>query len=124
MDNLLNYIAKDIQNKMTRFGIVAEFHTEEAFDYANRPYIKIVSSNFIMQPMIFKDIHAEGRVYITLYKEGNEQYTDIQVVISLRYNHWNGGNNGFDYVRFGYVINSKDYQSGISNFLESNEELL
>lgn len=50
---------------MTRFGIVAEFHPEEALDYANHPFLKMVSSDFIIQPMIFKDIHCEGEVSIT-----------------------------------------------------------
>lgn len=124
MDNILNYIAKDIQNKMMRFGIVADFHMEEAFDYANRPFIKVVSSNFIIQPMIFKDIHAEGRVHIVLSKEDNVQYNSYEVVIGLRYHHWNGGSNGFDYVKFEYILNSKDDQNGNPRFLTINEQLL
>lgn len=124
MNNVFNYIAKDIQNKMMRFGIVADFHTEEAFDYANRPFIKVVSSNFIIQPMIFKDIRAEGRVHIILSKEGNEQQVSIQIVIGLRYNHWNGGSNGFDYIRFEYILNSKDYQNGNPRFFTIKEQFL
>lgn len=123
MDNVLNYIAKDIQNKMTRFGIVAEFHPEEALDYANRPYIKMVSSDFIIKPMIFKDIHCEGEVYIT--KRGdNKEFTDIHINIALRYNHWDGGRNGFDYASFKYYLDTDECNSSNPCFLATEEKLL
>lgn len=124
MNNVLNHIAKDIQNKMTRYGIVAEFHVEEALDYANRPYIKIVSSNFIIQPMIFKDIHAEGNVYVTKHEVNGNRFTDIHVCIGLRYNHWDGGSNGFDYASFKYFLDADDYESGDACFLTTENKLL
>ena len=122
MNNVLNHIAKDIQNKMTRFGIVAEFHPEEAFDYANRPYIKMVSSDFIIQPMIFKDIHCEGEVYITKHGD-NKEFTDIHINIELRYNHWDGGRNGFEYAKFKYFLDTDDYEAGNPCYLTSEYKL-
>lgn len=122
MNNVLNHIAKDIQNKMTRFGIVAEFHPEEALDYANRPYIKIVSSNFIIQPMIFKDIHCEGEVYITKHGD-NKEFTDIHINIELRYNHWDGGRNGFDYASFKYYLDTDECDSSNPCFLATEYKL-
>lgn len=112
MNNVLNYIAKDIQTKMTRFCIVADFHIEEALNYANRSYDKIVSSNFIIQPMIFKDIHAEGPVRITLRDVGGCVYREINIRVELRHNYWTGGQNGFDFAKFMYLLKNKDYMNG------------
>ena len=124
MNNVLNYIAKDIQTKMTRFGIVADFQIEDAFDYANRPYIKIVSSNFIMQPMIFKDIHAEGCVDIILHEIDGKVFTSIHIIVELRYNHWTGGQNGFDFAKFKYFLKNEDYMDGNVKGMECEQTIL
>ena len=118
MSKVLDYIAKDIQSKMTRLGIVADFKAVEDKDYMGQTYTKIVSSDFIMQPMKFKDIHAEGRIWVEDYAK----YPDcklITVQIELKWNHWDGGSNGMRYGSFQYCIDNEFYDNDEAQYVEN-----
>ena len=118
MSKVLDYIAKDIQSRMTRLGIVADFKAVEAQDDMGQTYTKFVSSNFIMQPMIFKDIHAEGRIWVEDYAK----YPDcklITVQVELKWNHWDGGSNGMRYGSFQYCIDNELYANDEAQYVES-----
>lgn len=54
--NILSYIAKDIQKTCERLGIYAEF--------TPRSEKLIESSDFKMEPAIFKSIHVEADLHI------------------------------------------------------------
>lgn len=85
--NILSYIAKDIQKTCERLGIYAEF--------APKDEKHIVSSDFKVQPAIFKNIFVQANVNIKLSTtQGEDDILDIDVSLHYRYTEWDGGENG------------------------------
>lgn len=85
--NILSYIAKDIQKTCERLGIYAEFIPMDEK--------RIVSSDFKMQPAIFKSIHVEADLHIHPSEvSGEDDVLDIDVSLYYRYYPWEGGENG------------------------------
>lgn len=85
--NILSYIAKDIQKTCERLGIYAEFTPKDEKH--------IVSSDFKMEPAIFKSIHVEADLHIHPSEvSGEDDVLDIDVSLHYRYYHWEGGENG------------------------------
>lgn len=105
MKKILDFIAEDIQTRMTRLGIVANFHAVEPKVNLSNSY-KIVSSDFIMTPMIFKNIHAEVKVFVSTNPK-DEDCKFISCFVNLHYNTWNNGMNGFEFGKFCYTISNE-----------------
>lgn len=113
--NILSYIAKDIQNTCERLGIYAEFTPKDEKH--------IVSSDFKMQPAIFKSIHVEVSVNVHPSEfDGEDDILDIDVSIYYRYYHWEGGENGESLGWCKYKI-QKSYYDQDKVFVDNFEQL-
>lgn len=85
--NILSYIAKDIQKTCERLGIYAEF--------TPRSEKLIESSDFKIQPAIFKKIFVQANINTKpSTTQGEDDVLDINVSLNYRYNEWDGGENG------------------------------
>lgn len=114
--NILSYIAKDIQKQCERLGIYAEF---TPMDDEKR----IVSSDFKMQPAIFKSIHVEVNLYIRKSEISvQDDILDINVSLSYRYSLWEGGSNGFNLGWAMYQIQQTNFENDIV-FIDKVEKL-
>ncbi len=116
MKAILDFITEDIQTRMTRLGIVANFHIEETTDLRNNTRIKLVSSRFTMTPMIFKEIYVEVNVFVYDNSE-YENYKEIRCDVSLCYKTWDNGMNGLNYGSFLYTIENKWFEKDDPRFL-------
>lgn len=100
--NILSYIAKDIQKTCERLGIYAEFTPKDEK--------RIESSDFKMQPAIFKSIHVNADVRIHKSEVSEEDdVLDIDVSLHYRYYHWDGGENGCDIGWIKYQIQQSNF---------------
>lgn len=115
MKAILDFITEDIQTRMTRLGIVANFHAVEPKVNLSNSY-KIVSSDFIMTPMIFKEIYVEVNVFVYDNSE-YENYKEIRCDVSLCYKTWDNGMNGLNYGSFLYTIENKWFEKDDPRFL-------
>lgn len=110
--NILSYIAKDIQKTCERLGIYAEFILMDEKH--------IVSSDFKMQPAIFKSIHVEADLHIYPSEvSGEDDVLDIDVSLHYRYYHWEGGENGCNIGWMKYQIQQAHFNKDkvyIDNF--------
>ena len=75
-----------------RLGINATFKISK-----ENGRFKIKSSSFKITPMMFKNVHLCGDIYLDKQKNGYE----IQINIGYCYEHWDGGING---CALGYII--------------------
>lgn len=114
--NILNAIVNDVQSTMLRLGVNSQFTIGVAKDYRNEEYIKIIGSNFFMQPMIFKNIHVEG----VIKSVANEKEDSIDYIVRLEYNYcaWNNGENGIDIGRIIYRVENKWAEKDNARFME------
>ena len=103
--NILNAIVNDTHYVMLRLGVNCQFTLGTAKNYRGEEYITLVGSNFIMQPMIFKNIHVEGIVKQVANEK--EDFIDFIVRLEYQFTTWDNGNNGTDIGRIIYRIENK-----------------
>lgn len=113
---ILNAIVNDVQSTMLRLGVNSQFTIGVAKDYRNEEYIKIIGSNFFMQPMIFKNIHVEGVIKSVV----NEKEDSIDYIVRLEYHYcaWNNGENGIDIGKIIYRVENKWAEKDNARFME------
>ena len=114
--NILNAIVNDAHYVMMRLGVNCQFTLGTAKDYRNEEYIEIVGSNFFMQPMIFKDIHVEGK--IKQIANAKEDYIDFIVTLWYQFTTWDNGSNGTNIGRIIYRVEDKWAEKDNARFME------
>lgn len=103
-NNVLEYIISEVNQSVARLGINTCLSLITEKDYAKNDYLKVTSTPFHTMPVLFKEIHLEGRV--DLFEKGN----DVKIVVTLeyRYKTFENGNNGHSLGTFIFVT-SKDF---------------
>ena len=119
--DILDYITNDIQQTCRRLGVNAEFFTKNEKDYRGDEYSIVKSAYFQMMPMIFKDIHVEGELYMR-DMPNNDEYYEVWARLDYKYTHFNGGTNGCELGTVVYRVR-KDYDGkdkifGIETYVE------
>lgn len=109
---VLDCIINDVETTICRLGINAKLSIKIEEDYRGKAYEKLVSTDFQMMPMIFKDIHLEGSIYIKDKFKASQDF--LRVYIDLRYNY-----HTFDNCCNGHALGSIIYE--ISK--QGNEEM-
>lgn len=101
-EDVVKYIVNDITMSCRRLGIDTVFYIKED----GNSYDKLVSTSFQTMPVLFKEIHLEGRIYL------EEDVDCVKVVIPLYYKYktFDNGENGHILGKVVYVAN-KDYTS-------------
>lgn len=102
---VLDYIAKDIQSQCERLGIVADFSVKDRHNYRGEPYKEVESTPFRQIPTIFKRIYVGGTINEKLWAK-NKEFTEVRVNLDFRWQTFDGGANGTSLGRCVYLVDN------------------
>ena len=102
--DIVNHIISDVQLSIQRLGINAQLSIVELEDYQHEKYEKIVSTSFQTMPMLFKEIHIEGRVCVM--NDKTEGYSAVVIRLGVKYTHFNGDTNGHELGKITYSVDN------------------
>ena len=114
--NILSAIASDVQSTMLRLGVNCQFTLGVEKDYRNEEYTTLTGSNFVMQHMIFKNIHVQG----SIKQVANEEEASIDFIVTLEYRFttWENGGNGANIGKILYRIENKWAEKDNARFMD------
>lgn len=98
--NIVSFIAKDIQKTCEKLGIYADF--KQTGD-------KVIESDcFRLQPAIYKDIFVRVDLYVN---QDTEYEEDMVITCNLRYRYtmWDGGMNGCNLGQIDYRVQKENW---------------
>ena len=101
-EHVVTYIVNDITMSCRRLGIDTVFYIKED----GNSYEKLVSTSFQTMPVLFKEIHLEGRIYL----EEDVDCVKVVIPLSYKYKTFDNGENGHVLGKVIYVV-EKDYIS-------------
>lgn len=102
---ILNYIAKDIEEKSKALGIDATFSVKVVKDYAKRELPKVVSTSFEMTPAIFDEIHIKG--FVETFEEGGMTGVSVELMYC---GTRSDGNTKINYKVVTYALPTESYR--------------
>lgn len=99
---IVNYIINDVELTIKRLGINVQLSIEQCEDYNHDKFDKLISTSFQTMPMLFKEIHIEGNIYVIANKT-EEDCCKVVINLDVRYTHFDGGTNGYELGRIIYI---------------------
>lgn len=99
---IVNYIINDVELTIKRLGINVQLSIEQCEDYNHDKFDKLISTSFQTMPMLFKEIHIEGNIYVIANKTEEDCYK-VVINLDVRYTHFDGGTNGHELGRIIYI---------------------
>ena len=99
---IVNYIINDVELTIKRLGINVQLSFEQCEDYNHDKFDKLISTSFQTMPMIFKEIHIEGNIYVIANKT-EEDCCKVVINLDVRYTHFDGCTNGHELGRIIYI---------------------
>ena len=99
---IVNYIINDVELTIKRLGINVQLSIEQCEDYNHDKFDKLISTSFQTMPMLFKEIHIEGNVYV-ITRETEEDYCKVIINLDVRYTYFDGGTNGHELGKIMYI---------------------
>lgn len=101
-EDVIKYIVNDITMSCRRLGIDTVFYIKDN----GNDYEDLVSTSFQTMPVLFKEIHLEGKIYL------EEDVDSVKVVIPIYYKYktFGNGENGHSLDTVIYYID-KGYTS-------------
>lgn len=99
---IVNYIINDVELTIKRLGINVQLSIEQYEDYNHDKFDKLISTSFQTMPMLFKEIHIEGNIYVIANKT-EEDCCKVVINLDVRYTHFDGGTNGHELGRIIYI---------------------
>ena len=91
---VLSYIINDVETTLHRLSVDAHFSIEKRENYRGEFYEVLVSNSFQTTPMLFKEIHVEGRINIGDKVGDPDKKLVVVVALEYRYKLFDGGGNG------------------------------
>lgn len=99
---IVNYIINDVELTIKRLGINVQLSIEQCEDFNHDKFDKLISTSFQTMPMLFKEIHIEGNIYVIANKT-EEDCCKVVINLDVRYTHFDGGTNGHELGRIIYI---------------------
>lgn len=92
MEDTYKQIAEHIRIELLKRGIIVNV---ECNPTENNSF-KVRATSFQTKPVLFKEVWAESSIarYKELKNEKGKNYTEYYVMMTVRYKHFDGGNNG------------------------------
>lgn len=111
---VLNYIITDMETTLHRLGINTKLSVEKSEENDCLSYGKLVGTPFQTTPMIFREIHIEGNIYVSERGEGEDGKVLITFNLFMYYSYFGGGSNGHNLGNITYEV-SKNIDEKLSN---------
>lgn len=97
-EDVVKYIVNDITTSCRRLGIDTVFYIKED----GNGYEELVSTSFQTMPVLFKEIHLEGRIYL----EEDADSINVSIYLYYKYTTFDNGVNCHLLGRIVYAVDS------------------